>query len=148
MLQRVAGRCDKKSDIFSLRVILWGLITQTRPWDGPSEFQVRLIRACRARHQKAHSHLRHSSFMLVFMLLPTTYDDASDDLQGACITLRAEEPHSPRTVCLSVRLSYSQPACFKSLPDKSLSAEEIRSIKEEIFSNQAYHSPNQSEYRM
>ena len=34
------GGVTSKSDIFSFGIILWELITQKRPWDGLSEFQV------------------------------------------------------------------------------------------------------------
>ena len=34
------GNVGNKCDIFSLGVILWELVTQSRPWKGLSEFQV------------------------------------------------------------------------------------------------------------
>ena len=41
------GGVSTKCDIFSLGVILWELVTQSRPWMGLNEFQVRVAQVGR-----------------------------------------------------------------------------------------------------
>ena len=96
------GGISTNCDIFSFGVILWELVTQTRPWDGLSEFQV-LGKGGHECQNKQHDGI---SFPAESPLLPNVPIaimsiqfarslQSADDLQSLSPQCQAGHPQSP-----------------------------------------------------